>query len=93
MRNSLDESVSVLAGYSDKNNMFRPLIVTWRGIDYRLGTVDFYHTTKRGATTLHHFSLADKAEQIYFKLLLDGSTLRWTLQEHMSHDERQAHYA
>lgn len=93
MREGLDEPVSVLAGYSQKNKAFRPLIMTWRGIDYRLGKIDFHHKTKQGVTTLHHFSLADKGEQVYFKLLFNGTTLHWTLEEYMMAGERGVVYA
>lgn len=81
MREDMDEPVSVLAGYSSKFKQFQPLIVTWNNIDYRLGKVDFYHKTKKGSTILHHFSMSDKQEQVYFKLKFDSRTLNWTLQE------------
>lgn len=93
MREGLNEPISVLAGYSQKNKAFRPLILTWNGIDYRLGKVDYYHKTKRGLVTLHHFSLADKDESIYFKLLFDASTLIWTLSEYMMTGENTVDYA
>jgi len=83
MREGLDEPVSVLAGYNIKNKQFRPLVLTWKGIDYRLGKIDFYHKTKKGSTTLHHFSLTDKAESTYFKLKFNASSLNWTLDEYM----------
>ncbi len=86
MREGLHEPVSVLAIYSQKTQHFRPMIMTWNGIDYRLGPVDFYHKTKQGATTLHHFSLCDKAESVYFKLLFNARTLNWTLEEYMMAD-------
>jgi len=82
VREGLDEPVSVLSGYN-KMGKFRPLIVTWNGMDYRLGKVDFYHKTKSGTTALHHFSVADKNQTVYFKLLLNASNLQWTLQEYM----------
>lgn len=82
MREGLNEPVSVLSGYS-KTGKFRPLIITWNGVDYRLGKVDFYHKTKSGATTLHHYSVSDKNQTIYFKLLLNAGNLQWTLQEYM----------
>ena len=93
MREGLNEPVSVLAGYSEKDKIFKPLIVTWGGRDYRLGKVDFYHKTKQGLVTLHHYSLSDKDETIYFKLKLDGVNLQWTLEEYMMAGENQAHYA
>ncbi len=83
MREGLNEPVSVLSGYSKKHKKFKPLILTWNGIDYSLGKVDFYNKTKKGATTLHHFSLSDKEESVYFKLLFNASNLNWTLEEYM----------
>ena len=59
-------------------------MLTWDGIDYPLGKVDFYHKTKEGITTLHHFSLASKDEAVYFKLKFNSSNLHWTLEEYMS---------
>ena len=92
MREGLDEPVSVLSGYN-KTGKFRPLIVTWNGVDYRLGKVDFYHKTKSGTNTLHHFSLSDKAQTIYFKLLLNAGNLQWTLEEYMMGDGSSVEYA
>jgi len=83
MRNSLNEPISVLSIYSKEKKIFKPAILTWGGRDYRLGKVDFYHKTKQGVTTLHHFSLSDKAETVYLKLLFDANNLQWTLEEYM----------
>ncbi len=93
MREGLHEPVSVLSLYSQKGHAFRPMILTWNGLDYRLGPVDFYHTTKQGTTVLHHFSLADKSESVYFKLLFNARTLIWTLEEYMAAGESSLHYA
>lgn len=93
MREGLDEPVSVLSIYSKKHGVFKPAILTWDGIDYRLGKIDFYHKTKKGLRVLHHFSLADKDEGVYFKLQFDSSTLKWTLQEYMMAGENVAHYS
>lgn len=93
MREGLNEAVSVLSGYSEKDKKFKPLIVTWGGKDYRLGKVDFYHKTKQGLVTFHHYSLSDKEESVYFKLMLDGVSLQWTLMEYMMAGETRAHYA
>lgn len=91
MREGLNEPISVLSGYN-KTGKFRPLIVTWNGMDYRLGKVDFYHKTKAGATTLHHFSVADKNQAVYFKLLLNAGNLQWTLEEYMMGDAAAVNY-
>lgn len=93
MREGLNEPVSVLSIYSKKHNIFKPEILTWDNIDYRLGKVDFYHKTKKGATTLHHFSLTDKDEGAYFKLVFNSSKLSWTLEEYMMKGTSEAHYA
>lgn len=92
MRPGINEPVSVLAIYSRKHKVFKPEAITWNGVDYSLGKVDFYHKTKRGLNTLHHFSLADKDETVYFKLLFDASSLQWTLEEYMMAGENQPHY-
>ena len=92
MREGLNEPVSVLSIYSKKHNIFKPEILTWDNIDYRLGKIDFYHKTKKGTTTLHHFSLTDKEETTYFKLVFNATNLNWTLEEYMNAGEAQAHY-
>ena len=93
MRESLNDPVNVLAIYSHKTKHFRPLMMTWRNMDYRLGQVDFYHTTKQGSATLHHFSLATKDETVYFKLLFNAHSLNWTLEEYMMAGETAAVYS
>lgn len=92
MREGLHEPVSVLSIYSKEHHIFKPAILTWNSVDYRLGNVDFYHKTKSGAVTLHHFSLTDKEETTYFKLVFNANNLNWTLEEYMSAGENQAHY-
>lgn len=92
MRPGLNEPVSVLAIYSKEHRIFKPAIMTWNNVDYRLGKVDFYHKTKRGLTTLHHFSLTDKDESTYFKLMFDASNLNWTLEEYMMAGSTEVNY-
>jgi len=93
MRPGLHEPISVLCGYSKDKKTFKPLIVTWQGVDYRLGDVDFYHKTKQGLTTLQNYSVSDEDKSVYFKLLLDGTSLNWTLEEYMMAGANEAHYA
>jgi hypothetical protein len=93
MRPGLHEPVSVLSIYSKNLGIFKPAILSWNGRDYRLGKVDFYHKTKKGAVTLHHFSLTDKEETTYFKLVFDASSLKWELDEYQIAGETQVHYA
>lgn len=93
MREGLNEPVSVLSIYSKKHKIFKPEILTWDGIDYRLGKIDFYHKTKKGLTTLHHFSLTDKDESAYFKLVFNATNLNWTLEEYQMSDSSNVTYA
>ncbi len=93
MRPGLNEPVAVLSIYSEKKKIFKPAILTWKNIDYRLGKIDFYHKTKKGATTLHHFSLADKEESIYVKLVFDANSLNWTLEEYQFAGSSDVNYA
>lgn len=93
MREGLNEPVSVLSIFSQKHKIFKPEIMTWNNVDYRLGKIDFYHKTKKGLTVLHHFSLTSKDEGAYFKLVFNASNLNWTLEEYQMAGENQAHYA
>jgi len=93
MRPGLHEPVSVLSIYSKKHNVFKPAILTWNNRDYRLGKVDFYHKTKQGLVTHHHFSITDKDESTSFKLLFDANSLQWTLEEYMMAGTNETHYA
>lgn len=92
MREGLNEPVSVLSIYSKKHKIFKPEILTWEGIDYRLGKVDFYHKTKKGLNVLHHFSITDKDESTYFKLTFNAGSLNWTLEEYMMADTNNINY-
>ncbi len=92
MRPGLNESVSVLSTYSKDKKIFKPQILTWGGIDYRLGEVDFYHKTKKGLKVLHHFSVTDRDQTTYFKLTFDASSLNWTLDEYMMADSALVNY-
>ena len=77
----------------EKHKIFKPAILTWDNVDYRLGKVDFYHKTKSGTTTLHHFSLSDRDEGVYFKLTFNGRTLNWTLNEYQMAGNREVNYS
>ncbi len=92
MRESLDEPVSVVWYYNAKLRHMQPHIVSWNGQDYRLGKIDFWHKTKVGDTVIHHFSIADLAGQVYFKLAFDTSNLQWTLEEYMTAQDMVMEY-
>ena len=54
---------------------------------------DFHHVTKKGAVTIHHFSISDVDETAYFKIALDTSNLHWSNEEYMYGSESAVHYA
>lgn len=84
MRESLNEPVSVVWYYNAKSRHMQPYMLTWNNQDYYLGKIDFWHKTWSGKYQIHHFSIADKAEQAYFKLALNTDSLQWTLEEYMT---------
>ncbi len=93
MRESLDEPVSVVWGYNAKSRHLQPYLMSWQNRDYKLGKVDFWHKTKHGATTVHHFSLSDLEGQVYLKLALNTDNLHWTIEEFMYAGDVQVEYA
>jgi hypothetical protein len=92
MRESLDEPVSVVWYYNAKLRHLQPHMMSWNSQDYLLGKVDFWHKTKKGDTVFHHFSIADKAGQAYFKLAFNTDNLQWTLEEYMTAGEMIVEY-
>ena len=92
MRESLDEPVSVIFYYDARIHHVQPYKLIWRGRDYRLGKVDFWHKTRRGDTLVHHFSMGDTEGTAYFKLALATDTLHWVLEEFMTADQMEVHY-
>ena len=93
MRESLDEDISVICVYDANKKQLKPYKINWHGHEYLLGPVDFYHTTRRGAVTIHHFSMADTNQTTYFKISLESKNLQWKLEEHMTADEANVSYA
>ncbi len=92
MRESLNEPVSVLFYYDARRRHVQPYLLSWNNQDYKLGKVDFWHKTRRGTTLIHHFSLADRDGNMYFKLALDTDQLHWTIEEYMPATEMRVHY-
>jgi hypothetical protein len=80
MKQQVNEEVSVYWYYqaSKKKTVLHRL--GWQNKDYELGNVDYYHTYMDGQTKLHVFELCDKQETIWFRLVLNGSNLHWTLE-------------
>lgn len=93
MRESLDEPVSVVFYYDAKKRHLKPHLLKWNNKEYALGPIDFHHITRKGAVTVHHFSMSDVDESAYFKIALDTSNLHWSIEEYMFGGETAVHYA
>lgn len=93
MRESLNEPVSVVWYYDAKRRHMRPYMLNWNNQEYQLGKIDFWHKTWSGKHQIHHFSIADKAAQVYFKLALNTNNLQWTLEEYMTAQDTDPVYA
>ncbi len=92
MRESLNEPVSVICSFNASTQQFSIYSITWSNETYKLGKPDFYHKTKNGLVTIHHFSVADTEGRMYFKLAFDATSLHWTLEEYMLASEARVHY-
>lgn len=77
----VNERVAVVAIFAGKKQPICPIRVRLQKSEYTLGKVDFYHTTKDGYHTVHHFSLCDVDQSMYMKLAFNSGTLVWTLEE------------
>ncbi len=92
MRKSLGQEVSVVYYFDAKTKIIKPFQITWNNQDYRLGPVDFHHKTRIGGTLIHHFSMCDVAETVYFKLGLNTENLHWELEEVMMASDLELQY-
>ena len=92
MRESLNEPVSVVWYYNAKQRHMQPHMLSWNNQEYSLGKIDFWHKTWAGKHQIHHFSIADKLGQIYFKLALNTDNVQWTLEEYATANDVQIMY-
>ena len=80
MREKINEEVSVVTYYSAAQKRFTPYLLHWQNEDYKLGTVDYYHSYMEGQDRQHIFELVDKQQTLWFRLRLDSANLHWTLE-------------
>lgn len=92
MRESLNEDISVVFYYEALKRHIQPHRLSWNGRDFNLGKVDFHHKTRDGKNLIHHFSLADVDNTVYFKIALDTNSLHWKLEEYMYGSDSSVHY-
>lgn len=92
MRESLNEPVSVVWYYNARSKQIQPYMLSWNNQEYYLGKIDFWHKTWDGRVQIHHFSIADKQGQVYFKLGLNTDSLQWVVEEYMTAQDMMPSY-
>lgn len=86
MAEKIDQSVSVSLIFDHKKRKTLVAKVLWNNRVYEITRQGLHHTYKKGGTLMHVFSIA--SDTISFKLLLDSSSLNWTLEETYDQDLR-----
>lgn len=79
MVEKIKEPVSVSLIFDHKKRKTLISKVLWHNKPHKVTKQGLYHTYKRGSTLMHVFSVA--SDTISFKLILDSSSLTWTLEE------------
>lgn len=79
MLRKLNESVSVSLVYDDKTKKSLPRSIVWNNRIYRVTKLGLHHTYKKGNNLYHIFSVV--ASSLFFRLILDTTTLHWKLEE------------
>ncbi len=79
MSQRINESVSVSLTFDSKKKTVHPKVIVWSGRLYAIKKVGLHHTVRRGKTLFHVFSVVSGT--LFFRLVLDTSTLHWVLEE------------
>ncbi len=79
MLEQLREKISVITKYNEKTNATMPVKIHWRGREYVMKKLAYYHKTRHGRVVQHIFHTTDG--NLDFRLRLDSDTLTWILEE------------
>jgi len=79
MPKKLNEPVSVSLVYDSKVKKSTPRSIVWNNRIYRVTKLGLHHTYKKGNNLYHIFSVV--ASTLFFRLILDTTTLHWKLEE------------
>lgn len=80
MREKINEEVSVVMYYSARKRQALPHLISWQNKEYAVGEVGYHHTVRDGQTLHHIFELADRDNNLWFRLNFDTSNLHWSLE-------------
>ena len=79
MAEKIKEPISLNLTFDHKQRKTLISKVWWHNREYKIVRQGLHHTYKIGDSVQHVFSVA--TDTISFKLVLDGSSLNWTLEE------------
>lgn len=77
MIDEFDEKIEVGTIFG-RARKIKPLWFVWRGIKYSIREITYYWTTQQGDALTHHFSVRDKADNL-FEIGYNAQTLVWKL--------------
>jgi hypothetical protein len=80
MRETAKNRVNVLFFYDGDEEYARPVSLLWRGREYTLGPVKFWHTTHPEGQLVHHYTVDDQSGDFTFQLALETENLTWRLE-------------
>lgn len=86
MRNSFSLNqnknvVDVLFSFNGRDQYARPVSLTWKDEEYRLGGVQFWYAEDRGPVRVHHYRVGDIDGSYTFELALETENLTWQLKK------------
>jgi len=79
MQEIINEKVSVIMTYNQRNGLVKPEKIKWQGRIHTIETIGYHHKFHEGKKLIHIFSVADRC--LAFRLRFDSDTLHWTLEE------------
>lgn len=74
--------VNVLFLYDGERQYAHPVRLFWRGQEYRLGPVQFWHTTNQHGINVHHYTIGDSLNRYVFQLAIETDNLTWKLESY-----------
>ena len=80
MRDTINDSVSVVSVYSSRKQYFAPHTISCQNKEYKIGEIGFHHHIKEGDVLHHVFECVDTQKSLWFRLNFDTKKLTWILE-------------
>lgn len=84
------DDVNVLFLYDGERKYAHPVRLFWKGREFKLGIVQFWHTTSNNGVNVHHYTISDVDDEFTFLLAVETDNLTWTLESYAEHEEKGA---